>query len=295
VTARSGPQNGDVKFDRLPAHDVVVEIKTTPGWTPAEVKVADTGGAAVPGVWVTVVPAEGLGSVGSGVTDSRGLATPFGFRGSWSTQVVVLASGRDLLGVSETVTLPRWPSPHAQIEVRRCVYVVGVAVAPTATARLDVRAFLDWEDWGRPVPLALTRAQDKGQFAVAALPGRPCVVVLSADGITPHLIRVARTPDGGLLDLGKVPLEPGRTLRGRVTTRSGKPVAGAQVLCDKADWTRYFAAVGGHQATSAEDGSFELAHVPPLPFQVRVRTRDGAEAAETCVADVPIDVVLPLE
>ncbi|HWM93453.1 MAG TPA: carboxypeptidase-like regulatory domain-containing protein [Thermoanaerobaculia bacterium] len=69
-----------------------------------------------------------------------------------------------------------------------------------------------------------------GRFEVPALPPGTLDLLVRKSGFAPVLVRAVPVPRGeGPLDLGTVILEPGAEIRGRVTGRDGKPVAGAEV------------------------------------------------------------------
>lgn len=76
-----------------------------------------------------------------------------------------------------------------------------------------------------------TAASDAaGRFDVPALPPGPVDLLVRKGGYAPVLIRAVPVPRGeGPFDLGTVILEAAVEIRGRVTDREGKPVAGAEI------------------------------------------------------------------
>lgn len=89
-------------------------------------------------------------------------------------------------------------------------------------------------------------------------------------------VRVVRGVDakpGEALELGRIALDVGLTLKGRVVDAASKPVAGARV--SHAEYT---------EATTDADGRFALPHVPRGPFELEVDA-EGFLPFERTVAD----------
>lgn len=75
-----------------------------------------------------------------------------------------------------------------------------------------------------------TASDASGRFEAQALPPGPVDLLVRKAGYAPVLIRAVPVPRGeGPFDLGTVILEASVEIRGRVTDREGKPVAGAEI------------------------------------------------------------------
>ncbi|HEX6862144.1 MAG TPA: carboxypeptidase-like regulatory domain-containing protein, partial [Thermoanaerobaculia bacterium] len=69
-----------------------------------------------------------------------------------------------------------------------------------------------------------------GRFEAPALPPGGLDLLVRKSGFAPVLVRAVQVPRGeGPFDLGTIILEPSVEIRGKVTGRDGKPVAGAEV------------------------------------------------------------------
>ena len=97
-----------------------------------------------------------------------------------------------------------------------------------------------------------------GLFEVVGLDGKPTTLDLEFDDFAPLHFDVT-TPPGEDRDLGRVRLDPGIALEGRIRDRDGRPVASAQVTESRS-----------REATTDPDGRFALAHVARGPTTIRV-------------------------
>lgn len=141
-----------------------------------------------------------------------------------------------------------------------------------------------------------------GRFEVPALPPGPVDLLVSKGGYAPVLIRAVPVPRGeGPFDLGTVILEAAVEIRGRVTDRDGKPVAGAEVHATH-DLRRVRAAAGNGalerkpEAVTGPDGRFavpDLRRGDRLDLFVRARGfLPGEVVGVTAPTARPADVVL---
>jgi len=123
--------------------------------------------------------------------------------------------------------------------------------------------------------LAHTNAQ--GMFLIDQIPAVRVDLRVRQSGYATGRIRGIRIPSGaGPADLGIIVLKPGGRLDGRVTDRSGRPVAGAEVLLvetvDRLEQQNARLADEAPDAITRSDGSFALTDLPrgtPLHLLVR--------------------------
>lgn len=75
------------------------------------------------------------------------------------------------------------------------------------------------------------RSDAQGRFLLSRLPAATVDAVLRKSGFAPLVLRRVRIPPGaGPFDLGKIVLNPGAALRGRVVDTASRPVTGAEVF-----------------------------------------------------------------
>jgi protocatechuate 3,4-dioxygenase beta subunit len=109
-------------------------------------------------------------------------------------------------------------------------------------------------EWRMPRHLEVGDAA--GSFVFAGIPAGEVTLVVRAEGYVPTRVEGLVVPDGGELAELEVALDAGATIRGRVTTHEGKPIADASVAVvdDAGD---------APSAESDEHGAYELAGVRP--------------------------------
>ena len=178
---------------------------------------------------------------------------------------------------------PRAPSPPERVEPRHAQGLRGRTVDAAGAALADVTVELHesagsealrlgWTPGQRSLrtPLASTQTEHGGGFLLGlpfADDARYEVLVRSKDHATVRLTDLRLLPSVWH-DLGDLVLEPGATLRGRVTIQGsqGLPVPRAVVrITAGGTFAETAAASGGRGALTSEvdaDGSYEIRHAP---------------------------------
>lgn len=135
--------------------------------------------------------------------------------------------------------------------------------APVAGARVQIHPLRGQDEWGRipmqagaPLPLRIATGAD-GTFATADLPSGDVVVSARVPGRVPARVEASLEP-GQVTEVVLV-LEEGVTVLGRVTDRSGQPIADAHV--ESGDYG-YFS---HYSATTDARGDYRLEGLPPHP------------------------------
>ncbi len=182
------------------------------------------------------------------------------------------------------------PAADLRIEIAGGVVVRGHVLdakthAPIAryTASLDVQSQESYES-----EVAVDDAG--GAFAIADAPAADLQLIVHAAGYVPQTVDVPAS-DGEPPEL-EVLLEPGATLRGRVTTTAGQPLADANVTATpNADEAA---------AETDENGEYALAPIEPGPVVVEfshtgfVTERKSVTAADTTRVDATLSRGLAL-
>jgi protocatechuate 3,4-dioxygenase beta subunit len=91
------------------------------------------------------------------------------------------------------------------------------------------RAWVAIADGEGTLAFATPEAFDGGFFRLSQIPAGTYVVSISGNDFTRRLVADVVVPAGTSVDLGTIQVEPARTVSGRVTTRDGRPAAGATV------------------------------------------------------------------
>ncbi len=124
------------------------------------------------------------------------------------------------------------------------------------------------------------RTDSDGSFAFGGLRSRPYALVATGRrrGAGDSLVRVDAVPVDGSEVVVTVPDDRERaSIRGRVRTLDGNPVAGARVGLGRAPSPGFggeFARLGGRGATTSVDGRFELADAPS-DYAIVVASAEG--------------------
>lgn len=176
--------------------------------------------------------------------------------------------------------------------------VVDVSGRPVAEARVSL---LPSEETGKPV---LASSDRQGRFRIEAVPAAQVDLEVRAPGFVPALIRgLAIAPGSGAFDLGRVTLDPGAVLEGRVEDPDGQPLDGAVVHLRRTDATSERLARAGAppqqiEAVTGADGRFELGGLREGERAGLFVEKEGY-AAQTvsglvAPAETPVRVVLSL-
>jgi RNA polymerase sigma-70 factor (ECF subfamily) len=273
--------------------ETVVAVELVAG-VDARLHVVDDAGRPVEGVVVEAraVVESAWFVVAEGRSDATGAVTLAGLTPGRAYALEATTTRPDLLDRRATVT--------------------GAAVLPAlalhAPIPLVVRATADADDFEARDHVTLQRLEDGGWTSASSEQERVVhegvdaggVLTFREDDVPPDEVRHPRLQPGtyrvivdleGFATLVSAPLTlapgasaqevvvrlaPGRTARGRVVDRVGKPIAGASVdLC-----------LGDHEVslgTTAEDGTFETTRLPagPLPDDAALIVSDGFMGPET--------------
>jgi protocatechuate 3,4-dioxygenase beta subunit len=164
-------------------------------------------------------------------------------RGAASALVVVLKKGRAAAG-------------RALDSAQRPVAGARVTLEPAAAADMPFSSrFLRLG--GEPQGFEST-ADASGRFAFDHLPPGRYDLAARSQGFSPLLVRGIEVPAGaGVFDLGRVLLQPGATVEGFVLDPGRRPLAGATVTANGADFP-FGGGADAPAATTAADGRFVL-------------------------------------
>lgn len=206
------------------------------------------------------------------------------------------------------VTIPKTGSPLAlDVVLSRGRTAYGAVQdgggRPVEGARVElVRSRVGCTAAGTEPPLAedglyrSTTSKD-GRFDIPSLPPGWFDLRIEGDGFAPLERTGVEIPAGaGLLDLGRLFVERGIVLAGRVVDPEGQPLSGAEVWVvpnAPRDWTAYYRE--GPAAVSGPDGQFTLAD---LPREGRIGLdvcREGFLAESRTIRDLdmePLRIVL---
>lgn len=316
LTLPPQPETGKVAFDDVPAGTYVLSwegpavaaaqapvrvaavaveagpLAVRPGIA-LEGSVHDEAGAVVAGVEIHLMPAQGRGQLGSGTsrraTSGPGGAfvltgVPVGEPMAWSAQAEGFqrAAGR-------------WGG-EARLEVvlRPAQQVTGRLVdedgRPVPDQRLDLTYVQDDRATKRTTSMrghaGSVASRADGRFSFFRQEPDRVVLRISRKGYRPKETSLERSPATDApreVDLGDVVLERGRALRGQVVdAKDGAPLRGASVTA------RWQAQAGSDlvAATSDEDGTYELAGLPPgQPVRVTAALAGYAPATAESAAE----------
>jgi RNA polymerase sigma-70 factor (ECF subfamily) len=265
-------------------------------------RVVDSEGRAVSGATVAAVGSDGLGAWGEGdglstlrsKTDEQGRFSLPRIAPGRSYDLTVRAAGDSLVEgqltvtapvTDVTVTLERAHALAVEVKARERELPPLEDLANPLTHRLWLEREDTNEGW---VPTLDKPSFVDGAIRFARLPeGRYRVRFSGGSGFAPAISEVAIV-DGRHDARALLELAAGRTLRGRVVDRAGKPVAGAIVALGESD---------RDQVETAADGTFEVADAPLGEVTVSVITLTGedlltAEAKALVGASVLPDIVL---
>jgi protocatechuate 3,4-dioxygenase beta subunit len=165
-------------------------------------------------------------------------------------------------GVLGTVTAP---AADVQLVVPTRQRVVAKFTHPTGGAAPEDGWVLAYRESGGGYG---TRQPWNDGTVVWEVPPGKRRLVYAARGYAPWE-RVVEVRRGEPMQLGVIPLEEGAVVSGTIEDDEGRPVRGALIELDDSS---------GEVATSAPDGTFQLAHVPRRAFDFSVRAEGFVEA-----------------
>jgi hypothetical protein len=164
--------------------------------------------------------------------------------------------------------------------------VTGVAVdeagRPVDSFRVTARPVRE-EGGMRFPPRGELVADAEGRFRLEDLAEASYVVVVSAPDRADGVVSNVKVPSGGTVDVGRVRLGAGGTVRGTVTDASGTPVMAATVTIIGPG--REFLGPGGGEVLSDAGGTFELRGVPSGIVQVSAQHPQYAEGRVSVEVD----------
>lgn len=277
--ALRGEAGADGRFRLLLPPGSHALAAVAPGFTPRRVEVdVGTGGAPVDVGDVMVEP--GLVIRGR-VRDKAGLAVaeaqiwgaPFGqMRGAGPTEARAEADGSFVLaGLSAgnyrlTVRAPGYGEHNKQVHagttnaefvLDRAGTIAGVVVdeagAPIESFRVAARPAKEMSPTG-PSPRMDNFASSDGRFLLQDVPEGTWVVEASAPDRASGVASNVHVAPGSAVDVGRIRLTAGGTVRGLVVDTAGAPIAGANIVLEGA--SRDFA--GRREAGTDHGGAFEV-------------------------------------
>ncbi len=243
-------------------------------------KVTDAKGAPVPGAFVWSEGSPAIPCVRAGAEGTFQLRLPAG------GEARLRAAARGYLPSD-----PREPSPKgtetalrldpAGAILGRVVDTAGQPLAKVAVAAQPVQWMGE-----RPPRYASTRSRADGRFRLPDLsPGKLYAVTASQEGFAPASVKTGALPRDRHPAPVRIVLERGATAFGRVLDRENRPVRGAGLVLVPANegilGRQNFIGDGETvaQAASNPEGRFELQHLNPGRFQLRVKRQGFAPFA----------------
>jgi hypothetical protein len=181
--------------------------------------------------------------------------------------------------VQPSARAPVEPVPEPATEVDEALPstdVIGRVVARSGGPLAGARVTFGWPPdaswearWAAPDlwrEREDTRSGEDGAFALLGLTGTAgmALVEVAHEGYCTARLEVASLATGAVIDLGDVVLDAPGAVRGRVVDERGTPLAGARVVWSESH--ELFSPSerrGQPGATSATDGTFEIAGLPP--------------------------------
>jgi protocatechuate 3,4-dioxygenase beta subunit len=230
---------------------------------PLEGRVVDTEGRPVPGARILVLDAR---SLFGRLPKTEGIADPDGsfalsVRAGADISLVVRATGyalhmeknlrapaRDLVftlerGIAVRLRTVREEDPDVPASGVHVVAMSGSGLASGQTGE-DGEVVLEHLETAQSGPLDQKHA------------------LLWGDGYVPRTLELEGEPEGGVLDVGDVPVSSGGVVRGKVLdAETDEPVAGARVYV-LGGFDEDVQGVGVQVVVTGEDGAFELTGVP---------------------------------
>ncbi|MEQ1892919.1 MAG: carboxypeptidase-like regulatory domain-containing protein, partial [Planctomycetota bacterium] len=215
--------------------------------------------------------ARSSGAAPTAAPESNPEQKPRGDSASAQTEAPAASSSRQ--------AAPEVPKGEARLRYEGTVIGEGV---PLPGVELEV--------WRLEQRLADAKSDERGRFKLELVaPNAATSLRIRARGFVALERTLAPKPRGGTEMLGNVRLLRGQRLAGRVVDSRGTPVAGAALRVEPgapgADV--YFAL-----ATSAPDGTFEVADSPPGLVEIVVRARGYGEARVTHTPGRPLEIRL---
>jgi len=245
-------------------------------------KVNDPKGAPVPGA---LVWSEGSPAIPCVRTGAEGMF-----------QIRLPASGEARLRAVAAGYLPSDPReppspPGAPLALKLAPAgtIIGRVVDGTGQplARVQIGTLpVEWMDESSP-RYATAWSREDGRFRLTQLsPGKLYALTATQEGFAPATVKADALPRGRQTAPVRIVLERGTTAFGRVLDRENRPVPGAELVLASASQGGFGSdqlLFGGEeiavQATSGSDGGFELRHLNPGRFQLRVERKGFAPFA----------------
>jgi hypothetical protein len=156
----------------------------------------------------------------------------------------------------------------------------GVYEADVEVRRREATPGVDFR-LGAPAASLTGRVVGTNEHPLADVPAGVHTLVLRAEGFPVTQREGVEVPPGGAVEGVDFTLPAGQTLRGRVRTADGQPVAAARVGVRSPGR-------GSQRAPTAGDGSFAVEGLPPGEYEV-------AAAADGLAPDARTGVTLPAE
>jgi len=208
-------------------------------------QVVDPRGVPVPGAWISAEleqlkdrpPTGGVESFADGgASDSAGGFELRRLRSGLGYALRVERPG--YLSASASVVAPDRGSPQAPLKIvlqpspRVAGQVQDTQGRPIAGAEVDVAAASPNTRRSRTLPEAAAHAKTDGQgrFTFAEVPAAEVDLVVRKGGFAAGIFQGLRLPSNQpAVDLGKIVLRPGATVRGRVVDSRKRPIAAARI------------------------------------------------------------------
>jgi protocatechuate 3,4-dioxygenase beta subunit len=246
----------------------------------AQGKVTGAKGAPIPGafVWSEGSPAIPCVRVGAEGT--------FQIRLPASGEARLRAAARGYLPSDPREPSPKGAETALRLDPAGAILgrVVDTAGQPLAKAAVEAQP-VQWMDERSP-RYASTRSRADGRFRLAALsPGKLYAVTATQEGFAPASVKTGALPRDRHPAPVRLVLERGATAFGRVLDRENRPVRGAELVLMPANegilGQQIFIGDGETvaQATSNPEGRFELQHLNPGRFRLRVERKGFAPFA----------------
>ena len=184
----------------------------------------------------------------------------------------------------------------ADVTLERGVPVVGRMVDPAREPASGQVVLADLD--GAPArsfsSVVRADAGPDGRFQVARLPVGSHVLTATAPGFVPRRVEAEVRRADAKVDLGDVTMEAGHAIRGRVTTSSAAPIAGARVIGFPSRGGMGMAGFSGPlEASTDAEGRFVVAALTPGAYRLQIEAPGHAPGRQVADAGGPeVQIVL---